>query len=50
MRIARIAVALDGSRLAETVLPAARSLAATLGAELALVHVIEREPPREVHG
>ena len=50
MRIARIAVALDGSRLAETVLPAARSLAGTLAAELALVHVIERAPPREVHG
>jgi nucleotide-binding universal stress UspA family protein len=32
------------------VLPAARSLAETLAAELALVHVIEREPPREVHG
>jgi nucleotide-binding universal stress UspA family protein len=50
MRIARIAVALDGSRLAETVLPAARSFAETLAAELALVHVIERAPPREVHG
>jgi nucleotide-binding universal stress UspA family protein len=47
---ARILVALDGSRLAEAVLPAACSLARTLGARLLLVHVLEREPPATVHG
>jgi nucleotide-binding universal stress UspA family protein len=50
MNIGRILVALDGSRLAETIMPAARSLAETLGAELILVHALERNPPREVHG
>ena len=45
-----ILVALDGSRLAEAVLPAACSLAKTLGARLALVHVLEKEPPATVHG
>ena len=50
MTFTRILVALDGSRLAEAVLPAARSLAKALGARLALVHVLEREPPATVHG
>src|SRR3954447_25499199 len=50
MTFTRILVALDGSRLAEAVLPAACSLATTLGARLALVHVLEREPPATVHG
>jgi nucleotide-binding universal stress UspA family protein len=50
MAFTRILVALDGSRLAEAVLPAACSLAGTLGARLALVHVLEREPPATVHG
>jgi nucleotide-binding universal stress UspA family protein len=50
MTFARILVPLDGSRLAEAVMPAARSLAETLGARLLLLHVVEREPPRAVHG
>jgi nucleotide-binding universal stress UspA family protein len=50
MRVRRILVALDGSRLAEAVLPAARSLAQHLPATLLLVHVLEREPPEDVHG
>jgi nucleotide-binding universal stress UspA family protein len=50
MAFTRILVALDGSRLAEAVLPAACSLAQTLGARLALVHVLERQPPATVHG
>ena len=50
MNIGRILVALDGSRLAETIMPAARSLAETLDAKLILVHELERDPPREVHG
>jgi nucleotide-binding universal stress UspA family protein len=50
MRFTRILVPLDGSRLAEAVMPAARSLAETLGAQLLLLHVLEHEPPAEVHG
>jgi nucleotide-binding universal stress UspA family protein len=50
MRFTRILVALDGSRLAEAVLPAACSLAHTLGARLLLLHVLERQPPATVHG
>jgi nucleotide-binding universal stress UspA family protein len=50
MTFTRILVALDGSRLAEAVLPAACSLARALGACLVLVHVLEREPPATVHG
>jgi nucleotide-binding universal stress UspA family protein len=50
MRFARILVPLDGSRLAESVLPAARSLAQRLGAGLLLLHVLERDPPTDVHG
>jgi nucleotide-binding universal stress UspA family protein len=49
MTFTRILVALDGSRLAEAVLPAACSLARTLGARLLLVHVLEREAPATVH-
>jgi nucleotide-binding universal stress UspA family protein len=50
MRFTRILVPLDGSRLAEAVLPAACSVARTLGARLLLLHVPEREPPATVHG
>jgi nucleotide-binding universal stress UspA family protein len=46
----RILVALDGSRLAEAVLPAASALARSLGARLVLLHVVERRPPAMVHG
>jgi nucleotide-binding universal stress UspA family protein len=46
----RILVPLDGSRLAETVLPAACSVAHKLDARLLLVHVLERDPPAMVHG
>jgi nucleotide-binding universal stress UspA family protein len=50
VRVTRILVPLDGSRLAEAVLPAAWSLATKLGARLLLLHVLEREPPTAVHG
>lgn len=50
MRFARILVPLDGSPLAEAVMPAARSLAQRLGATLLLLHVLEHEPPAAVHG
>ncbi len=43
-------VPLDGSRLAETVLPAAAELAGRVGAQLTLLHVIESEAPARVHG
>ena len=46
----RILVPLDGSGLAEAVLPAACSLAQRLHASLVLLHVLERGPPDTVHG
>lgn len=42
-------VPLDGSRLAEAVLPAARYLAQTFGARVTLLHVVERNAPTAVH-
>jgi len=50
VNVRRILVPLDGSQLAEAVLPAARSFAEKLGATIVLLHVLEREPPRAVHG
>jgi len=50
VNVRRILVPLDGSQLAEAVLPAARSFAEKLGASIVLLHVLEREPPRVVHG
>jgi nucleotide-binding universal stress UspA family protein len=41
---------LDGSELAEAVLPAAVHLARALGARLTLLHVLEHNAPDEVHG
>jgi nucleotide-binding universal stress UspA family protein len=43
-------VPLDGSILAEAALPAAARLAQILGAQVTLVHVIERDAPQEIHG
>jgi len=48
--LARILVALDGSHLAEQVLPIAAGIAQRCGGELVLLHVLEPEPPRAVHG
>lgn len=48
--LARLLVPLDGSRLAEAALPVAERLAAAFGAEVVLVHVIEREARPTVHG
>jgi nucleotide-binding universal stress UspA family protein len=50
VKVRRILVPLDGSRLAEAVLPAACSFAQKLGASLVLLHVLEHEPPTSVHG
>lgn len=46
----RILVPLDGSRLAEAILPAASGLAQACGSELLLLHALERQPPEAVHG
>jgi nucleotide-binding universal stress UspA family protein len=48
--IHRILVPLDGSRLAEFVLPVGVSLARHLGARLTLLHVMERGARSSVHG
>jgi nucleotide-binding universal stress UspA family protein len=44
-----ILVPLDGSKLAESVLPAAASLASKTKAMVTLIHVIEQKAPAEVH-
>jgi nucleotide-binding universal stress UspA family protein len=43
-------VPLDGSRLAETVLPVTTQLAQKLGAPVTLIHLIERNSPQRIHG
>jgi len=48
--IKRILVPLDGSELAESVLPLACYLAAQFQASLILFHVVEKDPPSEIHG
>src|SRR5208283_1299949 len=45
-----ILVPLDGSRMAEAALPAAAFVAAKFNAFVTLIHVIERNAPREIHG
>lgn len=45
-----ILVPLDGSSLAEVILPAARSLGSNLGARVTLLHVVEASPPTTIHG
>lgn len=48
--IRHVLVPLDGSRLAETAVAAATALARRVGAEITLLHVVEREAPASVHG
>ena len=43
-------VPLDGSRLSEAALPVVIHLAQKLDATVTLVHVIEKNPPAEIHG
>ncbi|MGE5344305.1 MAG: universal stress protein [Candidatus Omnitrophota bacterium] len=45
-----ILVPLDGSRLAESVLPTASYLAKLFSASITLIHVIEKNAPHEIHG
>lgn len=49
-RIERILVPLDGSPLAEVVLPVAYTLAEYCRASITLLHVIEHNAPGQVHG
>lgn len=49
-RIERILVPLDGSSLAESVLPTVEMLTRCLRAELILLHIIEEHAPQTVHG
>jgi nucleotide-binding universal stress UspA family protein len=46
----RILVPLDGSGLAEAILPVSRALAERLSGTLVLVHVLERDAAETVHG
>lgn len=48
--IRQILVPLDGSALAESVLPAAAALAKAFGARIKLLHIIEERPPDRIHG
>ena len=45
----QVLVPLDGSRLAEAALSPAAYLAQKLGAEVMLVHIIERDAPQAIH-
>ena len=47
--LTRILVPLDGSRSAESVLPAVMAFASACRAPVALLHVIEKNAPQEVH-
>lgn len=46
----RILVPLDGSELAESVLPLAKLLADNMSADITLLHIIEERPPTTIHG
>ena len=48
--IQHILVPLDGSTLAESVLPAAAALARAFGAGIRLLHIVEAAPPDTIHG
>ena len=48
--IRQILVPLDGSGLAESVIPAAAALARAFGARIKLLHIIEERPPDRIHG
>lgn len=50
LTIRNVLTPLDGSRLAEAVLPIARGLATHLDATITLLHVIEHDPPETIHG
>jgi nucleotide-binding universal stress UspA family protein len=43
-------VPLDGSRLAESVLPVVAQMASRFHARIALLHILEEHPPATIHG
>jgi nucleotide-binding universal stress UspA family protein len=45
-----ILIPLDGSKRAESAIPAGMALAKALGATITLLHILEKNPPEEVHG
>lgn len=45
-----ILVPLDGSHLAESVLPVVRNLAKSIHAKITLIHIIEENAPQNIHG
>lgn len=49
-RFKRILVPLDGSRLAESILPIVTTLARCLHTKVSLLHIIEENAPQTVHG
>jgi nucleotide-binding universal stress UspA family protein len=49
-RFKRILVPLDGSRLAESILPIVTTLARCLHTKVSLLHIIEERAPQTVHG
>src|SRR6516165_293821 len=46
----RFLVPLDGSRLAESVLPVVEQLASRFHAGITLLHIVEQHPPATIHG
>ena len=45
-----ILVPLDGSASAETALPAVEALRSVFGSKVTLIHLLEKDAPREIHG
>jgi nucleotide-binding universal stress UspA family protein len=48
-RVGRLLTPLDGSRLAESVLPAVEAIAGRCGASVILMHIREEHPPATIH-
>ena len=46
----RFLVPLDGSRLAESVLPVVQQMASSFHAQVTLLHIVEQHPPAAIHG
>jgi nucleotide-binding universal stress UspA family protein len=46
----RFLVPLDGSRLAESVLPVVQQMASRFHAQVTLLHIVEKHPPTVIHG
>jgi len=46
----RFLVPLDGSRLAESVLPVVQQVASRFHAQVTLLHIVEQHPPAVIHG